>query len=62
MSVEVGAIHAEHEHQQRLGVEAGRAYVGSLQSFYSRRERLLELHGEILAAAEQLRETLGENR
>ena len=54
MRVEVGAIDAEHKHQQRLGVQARRAHVGGFQLFYRRRERLLQLHGEILAAAARL--------
>ena len=45
MRVEVGTIGAEDEHEQHLGVHAGRAHVGSVETFDRGRERLLQLHG-----------------
>ena len=45
MRVKVGAIGAEDEHQQDLGIHARRAYVRGLQMFHRRRERWLQLHG-----------------
>ena len=44
MSVEIGAIDAEDEHQQHLGVHARRAHVSRLQTIDGGRERLLQLH------------------
>jgi len=50
MTVDVSAIHSEYEHQKRLGVQARRANVGRFKLLHGRRERLLQLHGEVMTA------------
>ena len=44
MSVEIGAIDTEDEHQQHLGIHPRRAHLGSFQTIHRRREGLLQLH------------------
>jgi len=44
MSVQVGTIGAENEHEQDLGVQARRANIRGFQTFHRRRERFLQLH------------------
>ncbi len=45
MSVEIGAINAEDEHQQHLGIHARRTHVSRFQTIDRRCEHLLQLHG-----------------
>ena len=44
MGVEVGAVHAEDEHEQNLGIQARRTHVRGFQTINRRRERLLQFH------------------
>jgi hypothetical protein len=39
--VQVGTIGAEYEHEQHLGIHAGGAHVGSVETFHRGREHLL---------------------